>query len=111
VEVPQTTLDALVVDVPGARCDFLKMDVEGAERQVIAGARGMLRRDRPRLSIAVYHRAIGYLDIRDDLRRLGLGYVIKGKGLQRRGLFFPTILHAWSADRGGLPRVSTTAAS
>jgi hypothetical protein len=31
------------------------MDIEGAERRALAGARQTLRRHRPRLSIAVYH--------------------------------------------------------
>jgi FkbM family methyltransferase len=111
VDVPQTTLDALVADSPWGSCDFLKVDVEGVERQLVAGAQATLRRDRPCASIAVYHHAIGYLDIRDDLRRLGQDYVVKGKGLQRRGLFFPTILHAWSAGREHSARAARAAAS
>ncbi len=99
--VPGTTLDALISSSPWGRCDFLKMDVEGVERRAIAGARATIEKDLPCLSIAVYHHATGYLDIRDDLQSLGLGYEITGKGLQRRGLYFPMIMHAWTPSRRG----------
>lgn len=93
--VPQTTLDALVAGSPFGRCDFLKMDIEGAERAAIAGAVETLRRDRPRLALAVYHHVTGYLDIRRDLRALRLGYRVDGQGLHDRGFIrFPMMLHA-----------------
>ena len=96
--MPQETVDALVERSGWGRCDFLKMDVEGAERGAVAGASATLRRDRPRLSIAVYHFATGFVDIRGDLAAAGLGYVVRGKGMTRRhGLPVPTILHAWPA--------------
>ena len=45
-EVAVTTIDRLIADgVPAP--DFIKCDVEGAERQVIEGARGLLGRARP----------------------------------------------------------------
>jgi FkbM family methyltransferase len=96
--VPQVTIDDLVERSCWGRCDFLKMDVEGAERAAVAGASATLRRDRPRLSIAVYHFATGFVDIRGDLGAAGLGYVVRGKGMtRRRGVLVPTILHAWPA--------------
>lgn len=99
--VRQTTVDALVESSGWGRCDFLKMDVEGVERLAVAGASATLKRDRPRLSIAVYHHATGYVDIRDDLRAAGLKYIVCSKGLKRRSIVFvPTILHAWPADLG-----------
>ena len=39
----------------GKPCTMLKMDVEGAERQAIAGAVQTIRRYRPKLNIAAYH--------------------------------------------------------
>ncbi len=36
---------------------YLKMDVEGSERQALLGGINTLRRDRPKLNIAVYHRS------------------------------------------------------
>jgi FkbM family methyltransferase len=42
-----TTIDALGLD----RCDFMKIDVEGMEQEVIEGASDTLRRFRPRLYV------------------------------------------------------------
>ena len=39
------------------RLSYLKMDVEGSERQAILGGINTLRRDRPKLNIAAYHRS------------------------------------------------------
>jgi FkbM family methyltransferase len=100
VRVPQTTVDALVSASPFGCCDFLKMDIEGVERDAIRGARKTLRRDYPCLSIAVYHHPTGYLDIKRDLCSLGLGYRVAGKGMARRfGLWYPMILQAWLPER------------
>ncbi len=48
--VPCTTLDALAAELP-LPVGLLKIDVEGLERAVIAGAAELLRRDRPVLLI------------------------------------------------------------
>jgi len=48
VGVPQTTLDAFVERL-GEAPDWVKLDVEGAEDRVLAGARRTLRDSRPRV--------------------------------------------------------------
>jgi FkbM family methyltransferase len=50
------TLDDALRQAGVDRVDFVKMDVEGAEPRVLAGASTVLGRDRPRLAIAAYHR-------------------------------------------------------
>ncbi|MFB3918406.1 MAG: FkbM family methyltransferase [Terriglobales bacterium] len=54
---PLTTIDRLVEEFGLPRVDVIKMDIEGAERNALAGARATLSRLRPRLSIATYHRS------------------------------------------------------
>jgi FkbM family methyltransferase len=48
---------AVAVDelLPGAKLDLLKMDVEGAEAQVLRGARTTIARSRPVLAVSLYH--------------------------------------------------------
>ncbi len=51
VEVGGISLDSVL-----ERADFIKFDVEGAEREAIEGAEGLIRRCRPTLCISAYHR-------------------------------------------------------
>ena len=57
--VPLTTIDKIVPELGLARVDFIKMDIEGAERQALEGARHTIDAYKPRLAIATEH-------IRDD---------------------------------------------
>lgn len=93
-EVRLTTLDRLAAETWG-RCDFLKADIEGAEVGMIDGSLATLRRDRPRVSIAVYHHPDGYFDIRRRIATLGLGYRVAAKGVAAGTRDRPMLLHAW----------------
>lgn len=53
VEVPADTIDRLVGD---ARPTFIKLDIEGAEPDALAGAERTIRRHAPVLAVCVYHR-------------------------------------------------------
>lgn len=39
------------------RVDFIKYDVEGAEREALLGSRATIERDAPALLVSVYHRS------------------------------------------------------
>ena len=53
--VPVTTIDKIVSDLHLPRVDFIKMDIEGAERNALAGAAATLKAFQPRMAIASYH--------------------------------------------------------
>jgi FkbM family methyltransferase len=57
VTVRALTLDAIADELKLARVDFIKMDIEGAERHALAGARRLLAAHRPKLAICIYHAA------------------------------------------------------
>jgi FkbM family methyltransferase len=54
--VAVTTIDKIVSDLRLAKVDFIKMDIEGAERNALAGASETLKSYRPRMAIASYHK-------------------------------------------------------
>ena len=56
IEVDVTTIDDLVAELGLPRVDFIKFDIEGAEREALKGAMKTLTNDRPRLLIDSYHR-------------------------------------------------------
>ena len=56
VEVAVTTIDRLVAELDLPRVDYIKLDIEGAEREALKGAQHTLSKYRPRLFIDAYHR-------------------------------------------------------
>ena len=65
IQVPVSTIDRIAAELHITRVDFIKMDIEGAEREALAGAKQTLARDFPRLMLDTYHRP-------DDVRVLPL---------------------------------------
>jgi FkbM family methyltransferase len=55
VKVPLTTIDILAAELKLPRVDFIKMDIEGAEKSALRGATETIRKYRPRMAIASEH--------------------------------------------------------
>lgn len=54
-DVDQVTLDEYVREHRIDRVDFIKADIEGMERFFLKGAETVIRRDKPRMAICIYH--------------------------------------------------------
>lgn len=95
--VTTTSVDALVAAGELERVDFIKLDVEGAEPQALMGAEQTLRRFRPRLALAAYHRFDDMWALMRQLDELELGYRFA------MAHFTPhheeTVLYAWVPER------------
>jgi FkbM family methyltransferase len=63
VRVPLTTIDKIVAELKLPRVDFIKMDIEGAEKPAIKGASNTMQRFRPRMSLSSEHFADDYAAI------------------------------------------------
>lgn len=50
-----TTINKIVDELGLPHVDFIKSDIEGAERNALAGATNTLYRFKPRMAIAGYH--------------------------------------------------------
>ena len=44
-----------MVELRLPKVDFIKMDIEGAEQNAIAGARNTIAKFRPRMALCIYH--------------------------------------------------------
>lgn len=73
------TLDQLLSANPPQRVDFLKIDVEGREPEVLLGAEQTLRTFRPKLAVAVYHDAPEEGRVRKIIRTICPDYTFSYK--------------------------------
>lgn len=55
VRVKTMTIDSFVEKERIERVDFIKIDTEGAEREIIKGARETIKRFKPKMAISAYH--------------------------------------------------------
>jgi FkbM family methyltransferase len=74
VQVPLTTIDEIVRELGLPRVDFIKMDIEGAEVNALAGASTMITKFKPRLSIATEHKSDDEVTIPAAVHRLRPDY-------------------------------------
>lgn len=70
--VRMTTLDEAVAEP----VSFIKMDLEGWEMKALAGCERHIREDRPKLAIAVYHRAADFRDVHRYVRSIHPDYKV-----------------------------------
>lgn len=53
---------------------FIKMDIEGAEREALLGARTIIKKYKPKLAISIYHRSADLWDLPLLIRKLNSSY-------------------------------------
>jgi len=77
LQVPCLTLDQWVGEAGLRRVDFIKADIEGAERNLLRGATDVLKRFRPHLSICTYHQKDDPEVLEDIIKKANPKYQVK----------------------------------
>ncbi len=82
--VQTISLDDYVMHLGLSRVDFIKMDIEGAETQALAGARHTIQHFKPRLAICLYHRWNDVFTVPQAIHATGVDYRFAFKWVQLR---------------------------
>jgi len=72
--VKQISLDEFIKQKKISRIDFIKVDTEGMEREVLTGAKRVIRKFKPRLAICTYHRPDDSKIIKEIIQSSGQQY-------------------------------------
>ena len=68
------SIDDFVKDNKIEKIDFIKMDIEGCELKALHGAINTLKKHKPKLAIAAYHKYEDYYEIPKFLNELKIDY-------------------------------------
>ncbi len=97
IEVECVRLDDLRDELGGASPTFVKVDIEGAELDALAGAASLVRECRPMIAIAAYHRQDHLWRVPLAVRALWPGYALFLRPHNEEG--WDLILYAVPPDR------------
>lgn len=86
-EVSCVTLDEFVEHNGVISVDYIKIDVEGSEIDVIKGAERTIAKFKPKIAITTYHKASDACDLTDTILRIVPEYKFKIDGVASRGVF------------------------
>jgi FkbM family methyltransferase len=74
ITVPVLPIDDIVAELGLSKVDFIKMDIEGAEKEALRGAVDVLKTHRPRVMIDTYQWAEDLEGLLGEVRRGGANY-------------------------------------
>jgi FkbM family methyltransferase len=92
-KAPVTSLDAMFAGVPDSDLPtFIKMDIEGSEREALIGGVGLFRRVKPKLAICAYHQPEDIFELPQTILALRDDYSLALR--QHEDGLWDTILYA-----------------
>ncbi len=74
IEIPAVSVDYLTEKY--GKFTYLNIDVEGAEKEMLKGAKMTLQQHKPKLCMAVYHRSEDIFDLINQLKNINSDYKI-----------------------------------
>lgn len=94
--VEMTSLDLFCASRSLDKLDYIKIDVEGAEPEVIEGARGIIKQFAPRIAVAVYHAPHHAQQLQELIFSINNAYQFQLEGLvDLDGIVRPVMLHCY----------------
>ena len=87
--VPVDTIDHVC---SSDKVTFIKKDIEGSELEALRGAADVIRRDKPKLAISIYHKPKDYFEIPFYVKELVPGYRLYIR--HHKMVYFDTVLYA-----------------
>lgn len=95
IPIKITTIDKWS-EQSGLRVDFIKGDLESSEYKVLLGGAEVIRRDKPKIALTVYHPGNNWREILKYCRKLVPEYAYRIKGLSYNKEYArPVMLHIW----------------
>lgn len=79
IKVNLTTIDDFVKKNKIKKVDYIKADIEGAERDMLLGACETIERFMPKISICTYHLPDDKEILEDRIKKLNSNYIVKHK--------------------------------
>lgn len=80
--LPVISIDSYVEENLIERVDFIKADIEGAEREMLNGASNTIRKFSPKLSICTYHLPDDSKVLEDIILKINSNYIIEHKWMK-----------------------------
>lgn len=73
-----TSIETISLDeaLAGKKVTFIKMDIEGAEYDALLGAEKLIKENRPRMAISVYHKDLDFIILADLVLKMHPDYRI-----------------------------------
>jgi FkbM family methyltransferase len=79
IDIPTTTLDSSLSALGVEKVDFIKMDIEGAERKALLGASATIQRSKPRMALSTEHLPDDPQAIREAVLRIRSDYQTRAR--------------------------------
>jgi FkbM family methyltransferase len=92
LEIPVCTLDSLFAD-KSIPVTYLKADIEGFEFQMLLGAEKLIRNNRPKISMTMYHGTNHFVEAREFLLNIHGDYRFHLRGMAENG--HPVLMQAF----------------
>jgi FkbM family methyltransferase len=100
VRVPLVTIDEIVAELKLPRVDFIKMDIEGAEKPALQGARRTIRQFKPRMSLSAEHLEDDSTAIPALVQSIEPGYTWRGCDCEKRWTYIKATVLAFDPPPG-----------